>query len=358
MIPIAAPHIGTEEQEAVARVLQSGRLAQGPEVAEFEREFSAFVGQRHCIAVNSGTSALHLALLASDIGPGDEVIVPSFSFAASANAIRLVGAEPVFVDIGSSDFCIDPEATADAIGPRTAAILAVHLYGHPALMSELAHLAAKHGLLLVEDAAQAHDAHDNGEPVGTLGDIAAFSFYPTKNMTTGEGGMVVAKDPDVARRVRLLRNQGMEERYRNEIVGFNLRMTDIAAAIGRVQLGRLRHWTEQRRRNAAVLDAVLRTQPHVVTPAARAGAYHVYHQYTIRVRERDQVRRGLADRGIGSDVYYPVPIHRLPSFDLPLSLPVTEDACQTVLSLPVHPKLTEDELASVAAAVVDAISAL
>lgn len=356
MIPIAAPHIGTEEEEAVTRVLRSGRLAQGPEVAEFEREFAALVGGRHCIAVNSGTSALHLAILASGIGPGDEVIVPSFSFAASANAVRLAGANPIFVDIGVSDFCIDPEAAADAIGPRTAAILAVHLYGHPARMSALAALAAQHGLLLIEDAAQAHAAQDDAGPVGALGDVAAFSFYPTKNMTTGEGGMVVASDPDVARRVRLLRNQGMAERYRNEIVGFNLRMTDVAAAIGRVQLARLPRWTEQRRANATVLNAALGAQPRVATPAVRAGSYHVYHQYTIRVTERDQIRGGLADRGIGSDVYYPVPIHRLPSFDLPLSLPATEEACRTVLSLPVHPKLTKDELTRVAETVLEVVS--
>ncbi|MBW3661970.1 MAG: DegT/DnrJ/EryC1/StrS family aminotransferase [Actinobacteria bacterium] len=348
MIPIAKPLIGDEERAAVDAVLRSGALAQGPEVAAFEDEFSDLVEGRHCVAVNAGTSALHLALLAAGVGPGDEVVVPSFTFAATANSVRLVGATPVFVDIEPATFTIDPEAVAAAITPRTAAIMPVHLYGHPARMRELVVLAQRHGLLVIEDAAQAHAGELDGEPIGTFGSIAAFSFYPTKNMTTGEGGMIVTDDADVARRCRLFRNQGMEERYRNEVVGFNLRMTDIGAAIGRVQLGRLAGWTERRIANARHLDDHLQT---VVTPPVASGAKHVYHQYTVRSDRRDELGEVLPRRGVGVGVYYPVPVHRLPSFDLRLDLPETERAAAEVLSLPVGPHLTPADLEHIVEAV-------
>jgi len=232
VISLARPLIGDEERAAVDRVMASGMIAQGPEVAGFEEDFSKWVDGRTCVAVNSGTSALHLGMLAAGIGPGDEVIVPSFSFAASANAIRLCGADPVFVDIDPASFCLSPQAVEAAVTPRTAAVMPVHLYGHPADMRALSPIAERHGLAVIEDAAQAHGAILDGRPVGSFGAVAAFSFYPTKNMTTGEGGMVVTDDDTVARTVRLLRNQGMEERYRNEVVGFNTRMTDLNAAIG------------------------------------------------------------------------------------------------------------------------------
>ena len=238
-VPLSRPLIGADEESAVLRVLRSGRLTQGPEVAAFEVEFSAAVGGRLAIAVSSGTAALHLLLLAHGIGSGDEVIVPSFTFAASANAVRLTGAEVVFVDIEPRSFCLDPDAVRSALTARTAAILAVHLYGHPSDMTALATLARSKGVLLLEDAAQAHAASLDGVPVGALGDGAAFSFYPSKNMTTGEGGMVSVRDGAVADRVRLLRNQGMAEQYEHKIVGFNLRLTDLQAAIGRVQLAAL-----------------------------------------------------------------------------------------------------------------------
>ena len=226
-------------------------VVQGPEVAAFEAEFSDLVGGRHCVAVNSGTSALHLALMALGIGAGDEVIVPSFSFAASANAVRLVGAEPVFADIRPDTFDLDPDAVRAMIGPRTVAIMPVHLYGLPADMAAICALADRHGLAVVEDAAQAHAAEVGGSPVGSIGTAGCFSFYPTKNMHCLEGGMITTADAGVARTLRLLRNQGMEQRYANEIVGANLRLTDVAAAIGRQQLRRLRAWTERRRANAA-----------------------------------------------------------------------------------------------------------
>lgn len=350
MIPAAKPIIGDDERKAVDEVLASGGLAQGPQVAAFEAEFSEVVDGAHCVAVNSGTSALHMALIALGVGAGDEVIVPSFTFAATANSVALAGATPVFADIDERTFCLDPAAVAAAITGRTKAIMPVHLYGHPADMTRLRELAAAHGLLILEDAAQAHAARWDGVPVGALGDAAAFSFYPTKNMTSGEGGMVTTGSPDVARMVQLLRNQGMEKRYHNEVVGFNTRMSDIHAAIGRVQLGKLPGWTAKRQENAAFLTENLRG---VVTPYVDPRAEHVYHQYTIRVQgvDRDGFVEQLAAAGVGSGVYYPIPVHRLPSFDLDVELPVTARVADEVISLPVHPSLSTTDLEQIVEAV-------
>jgi perosamine synthetase len=350
MIPAAKPEIGDAESAAVERVIRSGMLAQGPEVAAFEQEFAQIVGGLHSVAVNSGTSALHMGFLAAGIGGGDEVIVPSFSFAATANAVALTGATPVFADIELDHFCLAPAAVEAAITPRTRAIMPVHLYGHPANLPELAAIAERHDLLLFEDAAQAHAASIAGRPVGTWGVANSFSFYPTKNMTSGEGGMITTPSADVARQARLLRNQGMERRYENEVVGFNTRMTDIHAAIGRVQLTRLAEWTAKRQANAAFLSAGIEG---VVTPAIADGAEHVFHQYTIRVvdHDRDAFAAALAERGVASGVYYPTPIHRLPSFGQDLDLPQTEFAARQVLSLPVYPALTEGELVTIVEAV-------
>ena len=350
MIPAARPLIGDEERAAVDAVLGSGMVAQGPQVAGFEAEFSALVEGRHCVAVNSGTSALHLALLAVGVKPGDEVIVPSFTFAATANAVRLAGAVPVFVDIEVDSFCIDPAAVEAAVTPRTRAVMPVHLYGHPAAMGALMEIATRHGLWVVEDAAQAHAASLGGTPVGAFGAAGAFSFYPTKNMTSGEGGMVTTACDHMARQVRLLRNQGMEQRYRNEVIGFNTRMTDIHAAVGRVQLAKLAGWTARRQQIAARYDAEL---AGVTVPPVVDGAVHVYHQYTIRVpQERDGFAAALAERGVGSGVYYPTPVHLLPSFGLTaLDLPVTASAVVEVLSLPVHPGLSDDDVDAVITAV-------
>jgi len=350
MIPAAKPEIGLRERRAVNRVMKSGMLAQGPEVAAFEKEFSAVVAGRESVALNSGTSALHLSLLAAGIGPGDEVIVPSFSFAATANAVALTGAKPVFVDIELDHFNAEPAAIEAAVTDRTRAVMPVHLYGHPADMKAITAIAAKHDLLVFEDAAQAHMASVDGVPVGTWGLAASFSFYPTKNMTSGEGGMVTTSSEDLARTVRVLRNQGMERRYENELVGFNTRMTDIHAAIGRVQLTRLPHWTAQRRANATFLSENLRG---VVVPPVAAGAQHVFHQYTVRVvdHDRDRFAEELAKRGVGSGVYYPTPIHRLPSFGLSIDLPQTEIAAKQVLSLPVYPGLRKAQLEKIVEAV-------
>jgi dTDP-4-amino-4,6-dideoxygalactose transaminase len=350
-IPPAKPLIGDEEREAVDRVLRSGMIAQGPEVAAFEREFAEhFKLGRACVAVNSGTSGLHLGLLSCGVKAGDEVIVPSFTFAATANSVALTGATPVFADIDPETFCLDPADVAAKITDRTVAIMPVHLYGHPANMPAIQALADEHGLLVFEDAAQAHGASLNGTPVGAFGQFAMFSLYPTKNMTSGEGGMVSAANEHVERQLRLYRNQGMERQYENEVVGLNNRMTDIHAAIGRVQLTKVDGWTKTRQENAAFLSSNL----HGVTPPPIAdGAVHVFHQYTIRVSEdRDGLAVALKDEyAIGSGMFYPIPNHRLAPFRSPVELPATEQAARECLSLPVHPSVTAEHLERIVEAV-------
>ncbi|MDK8897560.1 DegT/DnrJ/EryC1/StrS family aminotransferase [Corynebacterium sp. MSK004] len=352
-IPAAKPIIGDEEREAVDRVLQSGMIAQGPETARFEDEFSQdALNNVSGVSVNSGTSALHLGLLAAGIGPGDEVIVPSFTFAATANSVAATGATPVFSDIDEY-FTLDPKDVSERITERTKAIMPVHLYGHPANMDGLQELALEHDLLLFEDCAQAHMATWDDKYVGTIGLFGAFSFYPTKNMTSAEGGFISSKDEDFLRRARLFRNQGMEERYRNEVVGYNNRMTDVHAAIGRVQLKKLPEWTRIRQENAAFLSANI---SGVVVPKVHEKATHVYHQYTIRVPEdRDGFMNALRDEyQIGSGIYYPIPNHELDSlshFAKGLELPETAAAANECLSLPVHPSLSKNDLERIVGAV-------
>lgn len=350
-IPPAKPIIGDEEREAVDRVLRSGMIAQGPEVKAFEEEFSEHFGLgRACVAVNSGTSGLHLGLLACGITAGDEVIVPSFTFAATANSVALTGATPVFADIAADDFTLDPASVEASITERTKAIMPVHLYGHPAKMAQLQAIADKHGLMIFEDAAQAHGASLDGTPVGAFGSFGMFSLYPTKNMTSGEGGMVSAANDEIERNLRLYRNQGMLQQYHNEVVGLNNRMTDIHAAIGRVQLTKVGAWTRQRQDNAAFLSANLEG---VVTPPTLPGAVHVFHQYTVRVEEdRDGFSAALKEQyQVGSGMFYPVPNHRLKPFQSPVELPETERAAKECLSLPVHPSLSQGDLERVVAAV-------
>lgn len=345
MIRVSKPWVGLRERVAVDRVLRSGRLAQGEQVALFESEFSNLVAGRDCVAVNSGTSGLHLGLLAHGVGPGDEVIVPAFTFAATVNAIFLTGATPVFADIDPDTFTVDPAKIAEVVSVNTRAVMLVHLFGHPAEIPD------GFSGSIFEDAAQAHGADIAGVPVGSFGEFAMFSFYPTKNMTAGEGGMVVTS-PERAEAVRSLRNQGMRVQYENELVGFNNRMTDIHAAIGRVQLTRLDKWTRRRQDNAAFLSAHLEG---VKTPVTRHGFTHVFHQYTVRVPvDRDGFRRALLDEfGVESGVYYPTPVHRLPSMwaFADVSLPVTEQAAAEVLSLPVHPHLSGRDLDNIVSAV-------
>lgn len=350
MIPIAKPAIGLGERLAVDRVLRSGALAQGSEVKQFEQEFSAeVVDGLPVVAVNSGTSGQHLGLVAMGVGKGDEVIVPSFTFAATANSVALTGARPVFCDIDPLTFTLDTNHLASLIGPRTKGIMPVHLFGHPAAMRDIMRIAKDKELEVYEDAAQAHGASLDGKHVGTFGSLAVFSLYPTKNMTSGEGGMVSCKMPETERAIRLLRNQGMEIPYHNEVIGYNNRMSDIHAAIGRVQLRKLKRWTDARRLNAAYLSEHLEG---VLTPSELPGAVHVYHQYTIRIPEdRDGFARALREEfGIGNGVYYPVPNHMLQSLKVfagSSDLPETVKASQEVLSLPVHPSLKRRNLESI-----------
>ena len=349
-IKMARPIIGLGERLAVDKVLRSGALAQGARVLEFEGQFSQLVSGRPCVATNSGTSALHIAMLALGIGPGDEVIVPSFTFAATANSVALTGATPVFVDIDPDFFTMDPDSVSAAITPKTRAVMPVHLYGQTADMTRISEVATKNDLLIIEDAAQAHLATWGGKPAGAWGDAAAFSFYPTKNMTTGEGGMIALSDNEVERRSRLYRNQGMEIRYQNEVVGLNNRMTEIEAAIGLVQLTKLAKWTSMRQFNAKFLTENL---DQVIAPKIAAKASHVFHQFTVKVEghDRDKFASELKRRGIGCDVYYPNPVHRLPSFESKVDLPITEQIKDVCLSLPVHPSLTKSALNRIVEAV-------
>jgi dTDP-4-amino-4,6-dideoxygalactose transaminase len=337
--------IGEDEKQAVLAVLESGNLAQGEMVHRFETAFAEAIGARHAVAVSSGTAALHLALLARGIGPDDEVITTPFSFIATANAILFTGAVPVFVDIEPDTMNLDPNKVEAAITAKTRAILPVDLFGHPADLAALRDIAARRGLWIIEDACQAHLAECDGETVGATG-TACFSFYPTKNITTGEGGIVTTDDEQLADRLRLLRSHGQRERYHHDVLGYNLRMTDIHAAIGLAQLPKLAEFTEQRRRNAAYLSAHLRG---VVTPAVRPNCRHVFHQYTIRVRkDRDGMASRLREAGIGTAVHYPVPIHRQRVYrelGYDPSLPEAEQASAEVLSLPVHPGLSGQDLA-------------
>jgi dTDP-4-amino-4,6-dideoxygalactose transaminase len=351
MIPIARPQMGEEEKRSVWAALESGSLAQGARVRQLEEEFAAFVGVPHAVATSSGTTALHLALLAAGVGEGDEVVTVPFTFIASATSVLYTGARPAFVDVRADDFCIDPELVEAAITPRTRAIMPVSLYGQPADMPALAEIAERRGLALVEDAAQAHGAAIGERRSGSWG-VGCFSFYPTKNMTTGEGGMLTTADPDLAERARLLREHGMKVRYHHDLLGYNFRMTDIHAAIGLAQLAKLPGYNARRREIAARYDAELQG---VITPAVRPGVTHVYHQYTLRVARRDEFAEALRERGVGSGIYYPIPVHRQKPFVAlgygDRAYPITDRLTDEVLSIPVHPSLNDDEVATVIGAV-------
>lgn len=343
-ISIAKPVIGDLEKEAVQSIMDSGYLVQGAEVAKFEEAFASYHGAKHGIGVNNGTSALIATMMAHGIQPGDEVIVPSFSFFATAASVVSVGAAPVFVDIEPDTFCLSPSAAESAITSKTVAIMPVHLFGHPADMNAFVDICERHNLLLLEDSAQAHGAKIGDRFVGTYG-TASFSFYPSKNMTTGEGGMILTNDDEIARQLRMIRNQGMNQQYHHEVLGYNMRMMNIQAAIGNVQLAHLTEWTQQRIENANFLNQKLK---HVQTPSARDGYTHVYHQYTIRVGngQRDHVMSQLNERGVGARVYYPSLIHQQPAMEKynHYQLPESEKATQEVISLPAHPQLTSEEL--------------
>lgn len=350
MIPIARPQMGPEELELVASALASGQLAQGARVREFEEQFADFVGAPHGIATSSGTTAIHLALLALGIGPGDEVITVAFTFIASATPILHVGAHPVFVDIEPTTYTMDTEKLEAAITKRTRAIMPVSLYGQPANMPAVLEIAERHGLAVIEDACQAHGAELSGRRSGSWG-LGVFSFYPTKNMTSGEGGMVTTSDASIADSVRLLREHGMRVRYHHDLLGYNFRMSDIHASIGIAQLKKL-DGANQRRR--VIAGRYTEELVGVLRPHERPGSNPVYHQYTVRVRNRNAFMERLQAQGVGSSVYYPIPVHRQKPFldigSATVSLPVTEQLSDQILSLPVHPSLTDDEVERVISA--------
>lgn len=348
-IPVAKPLIGEAEKRAVMEVLDSGQLAMGSRTEAFERAFAEYVGARHAIGVNSGTAALIVALQAHGVGPGDEVITTPFSFIATATSIIACGATPVFVDIDPFDLNLDPGQVEDAITERTKAVMPVHLYGHPARIDEIREICEDNGLALVEDAAQAHGAEHAGQRVGTFG-TGCFSFYPTKNMTTGEGGIITTNDDEVARLCRIIRSHGQEVRYQHDYFGLNWRMQDLNAAIGLVQMDYIEDWNRARIANAEKLATLIRA---VETPRVRPGDRHVFHQFTVRIpRDRDAVQRQLQEAGIGSAVHYPIPIHQQPIMRQmgfgEGAFPVAEAAAQQVLSLPVHPSLGPEDVEYIA----------
>lgn len=358
-VPIAKPIIGEEEIENVVEVLKSGMIAQGPKVMEFEEKFANWIGAKYGIATNSGTSALHVALLACGIGEGDEVITTPFTFIASGNAIVYTGATPVFADIDLDTYTIDPDKIEDLITDKTKAILPVQLYGQAADMDKIREIAEKHDLKIIEDAAQAHGAEYNGEKVGTLGDMACFSFYPTKNMTTSEGGMITTDDEELAKKAQMFRAHGASERYHHDEIGYNFRMTDIAAAIGLAQLKVIDEFNDKRIRNANYLNEQLKDVEGIVTPKSPDNYKHVYHQYTILVEKgnRDEWVEFLTNKGIGTGIHYPIPLYNQPIYKklgIEGDCPLAEKAADNVISLPVHPSLTKEDLNLVVDAVKEA----
>ncbi|MCL4562606.1 MAG: DegT/DnrJ/EryC1/StrS family aminotransferase [Chloroflexi bacterium] len=353
MINMAKPQIGPEEKQAVLEVLDSGILAQGPRVKAFEEAFASMCGVGYAVATTSGTTALHVALLAHGIGPGDEVITSPFTFIASANSVLYTGARPVFVDIDPKTFNIDPAKIEAAVTAKTRAIMPVHLFGLCSDMDAILEIAQKHHLLVIEDACQSHGAVYKGKKAGSFG-TGAFSLYPTKNITSGEGGMITTSDAGFADECKVIRQHGMRVRYYHDELGYNFRMTDIQAAIGLEQLKKLEKFNQKRQANATLLSGALKG---VQVPTIPEGYEHVFHQYTVRVdgNKRDALRKHLQERGVGSEVYYPVPVHKQNYYVKNLgydgSFPESEKAAAEVLSLPVHPGLSSAELATVAAAV-------
>ncbi|MFQ5871891.1 MAG: DegT/DnrJ/EryC1/StrS family aminotransferase, partial [Candidatus Geothermarchaeales archaeon] len=366
MIHINEPILGEEEFTAVRDVLASGRLTSwsggGPMVRRFEEGFAGYVGVREAVAVNSGTAALHSALSACGIGEGDEVIVPTFTFAATANTVLLCGAKPVFTDIDGRSFNIDPEHVEGIVTPRTRAIVPVHVFGQPAAMRSVLGLAEAHGLAVIEDAAQAHGALLGGRKVGSLGRAGCFSFYGSKNISTGEGGMITTDDEVLAGRARRFRSQGQADPHSVEELGYSYRMPEVEAALGWVQLGRLDGFLEKRNGNAAYLTERLRGVEGVDVPFVMTGVRHAFYVYTITVSQeqygmtRDELQVRLREAGVEAAVYWSVPVHLMPLYRRLLNskegdLPVAEEVAGRVLSLPVHPRLSEEDLDIIAGVV-------
>lgn len=349
-IPISKPLIGEEEIEAVVSVLKSGILTRGQQTELFEKEFASYIGTKFAVSVMNGTIALEAALKALGVGPGDEVIVPDFTFIATANAVINVGARPVFADIDERTYCIDPESVNERITRKTKAIIPVHLFGHMADMDAINEIAQDNRLLVLEDSAQAHGAEFRGAKAGSLGNASAFSFYATKNMMTGEGGMVTTNSEPVYEILIKLRKHGETKRYLSETFGSNLFMTEMQAALGRVQLKKLDMFNNKRRQNASYLNEKLSKVSEIKIPVELPGYKHVYHQYVIRVpaEDRDKLMQYLAEAGIGAAIHYPYPLHTHPVYKAlgyPEKInPISMEVAKEVLSLPIHPSLTTAEL--------------
>jgi perosamine synthetase len=359
MIPIARPILGEEEVEAVRQVFAGGMLAQGAKVKAFEEAFARDVGRKHGIAVANGTVALHVALLAHGITTGQEVAIPPLTFFATASTILMCGAKPVFVDVDRETYNLDPSKVSKALSPKTAAIMPVHLYGQTAEMDPILEAAKDRGLPVIEDAAQAHGAEHHGKKAGNLGDTACFSFYATKNMTTGEGGMIVTDDDGVAEKCRLFRDHGQVAKYEHVLLGYNYRMTEVAAAIGLVQLKKLPGWVRQRRANAHALTKGLDGIDGLVPPMEGDRMAHSYYQYVVRredsfPRARDEIVRLLTTEGIGCRPSYPKPLYRQKALeDLRIRgrCPVAEDVIPRLFELPVHPGVGPSDIDRIVEAV-------
>lgn len=349
MITIAKPLLGEEEKKAVLKVIDSGILASGPKTKEFEKKFAEYIGTKYALATTSGTTALHLGLLSLGIKNGDEVIIPSFSFIASVNSILFCNAIPKFCDVNEKTFNIDDEKIKELLSKKTKAIMPVHLYGMAANMKEIQEIAEENNLLLIGDAAQAHGASLHGKMVGNFGNLECFSFYPTKNMTTGEGGMITTNDEELFEKADSIRNHGREKTkwgYEHGRIGYNYRMTDISSAIGIEQLKKLPTFLKKRRRNAEFYDKNLKD---VEKPCVPKGAKHSYHQYTIKCKNREKLMENLKKNEIGFGVYYPKPLHHylhLKKYGHK-DLKISEKLAKEVVSLPVHPAITKDDLEKV-----------
>ncbi|RLG00824.1 aminotransferase DegT [Thermococci archaeon] len=349
MIPIAKPLMGKKEIENVTEVLKSGMLASGEWVKKFEKEFANYIGVKHAIAMASGTVALDNALKVLGIREGDEVIVPDFTFIATANAVLFQNAKPVFADVSEKTFNINPDDIVKKITPKTKAVIGVHLFGHPFNVKALQEICEDHNLFLIEDSAQAHGAEFDDTKVGNFGTVSCFSFYATKNMTTGEGGMITTNDKKIERKLRLIINHGQSEKYLHTELGYNYRMTNIQAAIGIAQLKKLDMFNDKRIKNAGYFNKHIKAKK-IIKPEKEKNIKHVYHQYVIRVEnnKRDELIRYLNDKGVGNAIHYPLPVHLQPLYrklNYPKEIcPTATKISKEVLSLPVHPALKREEL--------------
>ena len=354
--------IKEEVDDAIRKVVDRQNFILGSEVATLEQEVAKYCGTKHAVGVASGTDALILALKAADVGPGDEVIVPAFTFVATADSVTMVGATPIFADIDPLVFALNPDMLEGLVTPKTKAIVPVHLYGHPAPMLEINAFAKRHGLVVIEDTAQAMGATYACVRVASLGALGCLSFFPSKNLGAyGDGGMIVTSDDEYAAHLRMLRSHGSAKKYRSEFLGWNSRLDELQAAILRVKLPHLDRWNEARMRNASLYAQALSGIEGVVVPMVQGGCSHVFHQFTIRVRNRDMVQALLKDAGVQTAVHYPIPLHLQPMFKglgyQRGDLPVAETACDAVLSLPMYPELEEEQIYFVGRAIKQAVEA-